>query len=101
MQVTRKCGGEIAQLQARLMEKEAQLIGGFGNPLKLANTKWTHTPPFTPQWGPSTDGGLGTLGKHGFGFSERKGSPLAALDKAESVRSDSKPGRCAHVRTFC
>lgn len=100
MQVTRKCGGEIAQLQARLMEKEAQLIGGFGNPIKLANARWANTPPYTPQWGTSTNGGgaPGALGKYPFGFEEMKrlaSNTQPPSETASSMHSDSKLGRCA------
>jgi hypothetical protein len=47
LQVTTSYANQIAQLKARLMEKDAQLMGGFGNPVKLQYGDWSE-PPFTP-----------------------------------------------------
>lgn len=68
MQLTREYAHELAQLKARLMEKDAQLMGGFGNPIKLAHGDWSE-PPFTPAAINSETGSEAAVGgTHPFGF---------------------------------
>lgn len=38
---------EMAQMKAKLVEKEAQLLGGFGSPEKLQDSSW-RVPPQSP-----------------------------------------------------
>jgi hypothetical protein len=48
VQATATYAREIAQMKARLVEKDAELLGGFGNPAKLADSQWGSEPPMTP-----------------------------------------------------
>jgi hypothetical protein len=68
MQLTTAYARELAQLKARLMEKDAQLMGGFGNPIKLAHGDWSE-PPLTPAAINSETGSEAAFGStHPFGF---------------------------------
>lgn len=78
MQMTTAYAHEVAQLKARLMEKDAQLMGGFGNPVKLAKGDWSE-PPFTPASLNSRTGSeQGAFGSNPFGFEAFLRSQAAA-----------------------
>jgi hypothetical protein len=69
MQATTAYAREIAKLKVRLVEKDAQLMGGFGNPAKLQDDLWT-LPPFTPLHGAPGSHDFGGVKPHSFGFED-------------------------------
>lgn len=70
LQATAMYAREIAQMKARLVEKDAELLGGFGSPAKLVDTQWS-VPPMTPlQINPRPDAAF--LERH-FGFASCAG----------------------------
>jgi hypothetical protein len=106
VQLTQLYAHEVAQLKARLLEKEAQLMGGFGNPAKLDENDWDD-PPFTPVAINSATGSEhGPAGTHPFGF-EAFLKSMGELDgptRAPSQRSLAAgklrrglPALCMHI----
>ena len=58
-------------MKARLVEKDAELLGGFGHPAKLADTQWSE-PPMTPlKINPRPDAAF--MERH-FGFESNEGA---------------------------
>ena len=98
VEVTAIYAREVAQLKVRLLEKEAQLAGGFGNPAKLTDGPWSE-PPYTPIVVNSVTGSeRGPGGTHPFGFEEFLAGlkDTGAPSRAPSVRSGHwNPSRCA------
>lgn len=75
---------EIAQMKARLVEKDAELLGGFGSPAKLIDTQWS-VPPMTPlQINPRPDAAF--LERH-FGFDSYPGAQSQKPGQVDRWRS--------------
>ena len=71
---------EMAQMKARLVEKDAELLGGFGSPAKLVDTQWS-VPPMTPlQINPRPDAAF--LERH-FGFNSYPGVKSQLSDQVD------------------
>lgn len=96
MQVTTSYAAQLAQLKARLMEKDAQLMGGFGNPVKLQRKDWSE-PPFTAAGSNADNVEVPDFEQHPFGFEAFMRS-LGADGYAPCAQRACVPCICATLR---
>lgn len=92
---------EMAQMKAKLVEKEAQLLGGFGSPEKLQDGAWT-MPPYSPlNISPQNDRAFNGELQFGFGGDANQGSGLRGIRCAAKIAGTRCSQTYSQARMTC
>lgn len=76
---------EMAQMKAKLVEKEAQLLGGFGSPDRLQDGAWNFRPGSPLNISPQNDKAFVHQKQFGFGGDALSGTPFAGIRWATAI----------------